>query len=187
MNLVSLEDGAALLRAASRVAVIGCSGGGKSTLSQRLAKVLDARYICMDRAFFWLPGWVMRDRAEQRALIAKAIEADRWVMDGTNQSSFDIRLARTQVMIWVRMPRWLCLWGVFSRWLKHAGRTRPEMTPGCPEKIDREFLRYVWNFDRTYVPVITARIEEHAPRMPVLMLKSRREMRRLLDIVEASS
>lgn len=184
---VSLEEGAKRLRLAGRVSVIGCSGGGKSTLSMELARILCVEYICMDRAFFWLPGWVMRERSEQRRLIAEAVANDRWVMDGTNPSNFDIRLPRTDVLIWVRMPRWLCLKGVLGRWMRYYGRTRPEMTPDCPEKMDRAFLRYVWTFERKHAPVITEKIDLHGRGLPVIVLKSRRDTSRLLDLLRASS
>lgn len=187
MNEISLEEGARLLPGLARISVIGCSGGGKSTLSQKLAVRLGAVYLCMDREFFWLPGWVMRSRGEQRALMVEAVKGERWIMDGTNPSGFDIRLPRSQMVIWVRVPRLVCLWSVVKRWVKYQGRTRPEMTPGCPEKIDLDFLRYIWNFEARHAPLVIANIAAHGPEVPVLMLKSRREMRRLLDLVGASS
>ncbi len=187
MNEISMEEGARLLPGLARISVIGCSGGGKSTLSQVLARRLNATYLCMDRQFFWLPGWVLRPREEQRALIAEAVKGERWIMDGTNPSGFDIRLPRSQMVIWVRVPGRVCLWSVVWRWMKHRGRTRPEMTPGCPEKVDLDFLRYIWSFEARHAPLIIANIEAHGPQVPVLILKSRGEMRRLLDLVPASA
>jgi hypothetical protein len=63
------------------------------------------------------------------------------------------------------------------------GRTRPEMAEGCPERIDGEFLRYIWNFERMTVPKILAGLAQHGPDVPVLQLKSRGEMRQLLDLL----
>ena len=187
MKMVSLTQGADLLAGSSRVSVIGCSGGGKSTLSQVLAHRLNAAYLCMDREFFWLPGWVVRPRDEQRALMAEAVKQERWIMDGTNPSGFDIRLPRSDMVIWVRMPRLLCLMGVLRRWWTYRGQTRPEMAPGCPEKIDAEFVRYIWNFEKCHAPIIIDNINAYGCDIPVLELKSRRDMRRLLDLLEASS
>jgi adenylate kinase family enzyme len=166
--------------------VIGCSGGGKSTLSQRLSRRFGLPFISMDREFYWLPGWVRRDRDVARAMIAEAVAAERWIMDGTGITSFDLRVPRSQLIIWVRMPRWLCLWGVFSRSVRHMGRTRPEMAPGCRERLaDREFLSFIWNFETKTSPRIVRSIHELAPECPVLVLTSRRQMRELLDRVGA--
>lgn len=182
-QITDLEQATALIRRARRILVVGCSGGGKSTLSRKIAKRFGLPYISLDRDVFWLPGWVVRDRVEQRAIIASRILEEHWIMDGTNPSSLDIRLPRTDFVIWVRMPRLLCIWGAISRWAKWIGRTRPEMAPGCMEKIDWEFLRFIWTFEEKFVPRIVAGISEHGPDVPVFQLKSRRQMRELLDLL----
>jgi adenylate kinase family enzyme len=171
------------IRSARRILVVGCSGGGKSTLSQKLARHFDLTYISIDRDILWLPGWEQRDRAEQRQRIVERIAAERWVMDGTGPSTFDLRVPRSDVVIWVRMPRLLCIWGVLTRWLKYFGRTRPEMAPGCIEKVDWEFIQFIWTFERKFSPRIVAGLAEHGPDVPVLQLKSRGQMQRLLDLL----
>ena len=95
-ELSSIAEGAAHLRAADRILIMGCSGGGKSTLAQKIVAFLDLPYVSMDREFFWLPGWVKRDKVEERALIAAKVAEDRWLIDGTGPSSFDLRLPRTR-------------------------------------------------------------------------------------------
>ncbi|MBB3453285.1 adenylate kinase family enzyme [Rhizobium sp. BK313] len=171
------------LKTAKRVLVMGCSGGGKSTLSQKICSRQDLPYVSMDREFFWLPGWVKREKAEERALIAAKVAEERWLIDGTAPSSFDLRLPRTEFILWVRMPRWLCMWGALSRALRWLGRSRPDMAPGCPERIDWEFLRYIWDWERKFAPKVLAGLAQHGPDVPVLQLKSRGEMRQLLDLL----
>lgn len=185
MNEIDMHEATALLRSANRIMVIGSSGGGKSTLSQRLAARRDLPYVSMDRDFFWLPGWVKREKSEERRLIAETVAKDRWLMDGSGPSTFDLRLPRTDFVIWVRLSRWRCLWGVGKRGLRHFGRTRPDMAPGCVEKVpDLEFLRYIWTFEKRSVPKILDGLQQYGPDVPVLQLKSRRQMRALLDILE---
>ncbi|ARQ10062.1 ATP-binding domain-containing protein [Rhizobium etli] len=183
-QITDLKQAAAHIQRASRIIVVGCSGGGKSTLSQKIARQFGLCYISLDRDVFWLPGWVARDRVEQRNIIARRILEERWIMDGTNPSSLDIRLPRTDFVIWVRMPRLLCIWGAISRWAKWIGRTRPEMARGCIEKVDLEFLRYIWTFEEKFAPRLAAGIAEHGSDVPVLQLKSRRQMRELLDLLD---
>ncbi|KKX33685.1 ATPase AAA [Rhizobium sp. LC145] len=185
VDYASDETAAVLIRRANRILVVGSSGGGKSTLSRKIAARFDLPYVSMDREFFWLPGWVARDRAEQRSMIAARVTEDRWIMDGSNPSSFDIRLPRTDIVIWVRLPRLLCLWGIFSRSIRTFGRTRPDMAPGCPEKLpDREFVSYVWNFEERHAPIFIRNFERYGRGVPVLVLKSRRQMRHLLDLLD---
>lgn len=178
----SAADAAVLLKNAERIMVIGCSGGGKSTLSHKLSEVLDLPYISMDREFFWLPGWVKRSKEEERQLIVEAVAGRRWLMDGTGPSTFDIRLPRAEAVVWVRMPRWLCLWGICKRAFRHLGKTRPDMAPGCLEQFpDREFLTYIWTFEKRFVPKILVEFEEHGPSVPIVQLSSRAEMSDLLQ------
>ncbi len=178
-----IHRAARLLTSARRICVIGCSGGGKSTLSQKISTALNLPYLSMDREIFWLPGWVQRSRAEQRRIISLIVQTDRWLMDGTNPSSFDIRLPRTDLVIWVRLPRWRCLVGVYRRASRHLGRHRPEMAEGCVERWpDREFLSYIWNFEKRFAPRVSHELQTHGPTVPVVMLKSHSEMAKLLDL-----
>ncbi len=180
---VDIDQGAALVRTANRILVMGCSGGGKSTLSLKLAARFGLAYISIDRDILWLPGWVERGKEEQRAIIVAKVRGERWIMDGTTPSTFDVRLPRTDLVIWVRMPRLLCVWGVVSRWIKWMGRTRPEMAPGCIEKVDWEFLRFIWTFEEKFTPRVLAGLAAHGAEVPVLQVKSRGEMRQLLDLL----
>jgi adenylate kinase family enzyme len=172
------------LASARRVLVIGCSGGGKSTLAQALSAQLNLPYISMDRAFFWLPGWKLRERSEIRSLIAEAVREDRWIMDGTGHSTLDLRLPRADTVIWVRLPRLLCAARVILRWMRYFGRSRPEMADGCPEKIDLEFLRYIWNFERKHAPKILEGLARHSPDVLVFILDSRGDADTLLALLE---
>lgn len=183
--ITDLDHAAELVRRSQRILVIGCSGGGKTTLSRKLGKRLDLVHISMDRHFYWLPGWVKRPKAEERQMIAAAVANERWLMDGTGPSTFDLRMPRTEFIIWVRLPRWRCVLGVTGRWLRWRGRARPEMAPGCPEKLDIEFLNFIWTFERRFVPLIIDGIDRFGPDVPVLQLKSHQDMRRLLDLLDS--
>ncbi|HBF31284.1 AAA family ATPase [Rhizobium sp.] len=184
----SVADAAEILKGSNRVLVVGCSGGGKSTLSMKLCQRFGLQFISMDRDIFWLPGWKARTREEQRALITEKIIEDRWLMDGSNSSSFDLRLPRTDIVLWVRMPRWLCLLGVYRRLIKNYGKSRMEMASGCVEKWpDKEFLSFIWNFEHKHVPIFIRNFDLYGPQVPVLVLKSRRDVARLLDLVGAQA
>jgi hypothetical protein len=57
------------------------------------------------------------------------------------------------------------------------------MAPGCPERLpDREFLSYIWNFEKRYAPLFIQSIDRHGPDVPVAVLRSHREMAQLLQM-----
>ncbi|MFJ6325496.1 MULTISPECIES: AAA family ATPase [unclassified Rhizobium] len=178
-----LSEAADHIRRANRILVMGCSGGGKSTLSQQIAARFGLAYVSIDRDVLWLPGWVERGKQEQRAIIVAKVQEERWILDGTNPSTFDVRLPRADFVIWVRMPRLLCIWGAISRWVKWMGRTRPEMAPGCIEKVDWQFLRFIWTFEEKFAPRVLAGLLRYGSDVPILQLSSRRQMRQLLDLL----
>lgn len=106
-------------------------------------------------------------------------------MDGTSPGTLPLRLPRTHLVLWLRPPRLVSLHGVISRWLRYRGRSRPEMADGCPERIDADFLRYIWNFEKTESPEIEENLAAYGRDVPVCVLKSRRDNDRLLARVRA--
>ncbi len=186
LKVTDLGEAAEFLKRADRIVIFGSSGGGKSTLAQKIARILGVRYVSMDREVFWLPGWVSRPRPEQREIIARIVNEDRWIIDGNNPRTLDLRLPRADVILWVRVSRWLCLWSIFKRGIVYRGRTRPDMAPGCQEQWpDREFISYVWNFERDDVPEFMEGIRLHGTDVPLVELRSRAQMGQLLQRLEA--
>jgi adenylate kinase family enzyme len=139
-----------------RVLVIGCSGSGKTSLARRIAADHGLPQVSLD-TLFWQPGWVETPDEEFFPKVEAWCAQDAWVIDGTFSRTLHIRLPRTDTVIWLDFPRRTCLWGVTRRWLAYfrpallgGSRTRPEMPAGCSEKIDWEFIRWIWNYRRTH-------------------------------------
>ena len=128
-----------------RILVIGSPGAGKSTLSNVLAQRTGLPLFHLDK-MHWLPGWIERDRDEGRAELAGVLAQDCWIIDGNYGSVLPMRLARADTVVWLDYPTPVCLGRVLKRWWQHRGRTRPDMTPGCPEHLDAKFLLYVLSF-----------------------------------------
>lgn len=173
---------------ANRICIIGCSGGGKTTHSQQIAAKAGMAYFSIDRDVRWLPNWKPRERLQQRAILTQLVQQERWVMDGSGPSSFDIRLPRTELILWVRIPRYLALLGLAKRVVRYFGSVRPAMAEGCPEPLpNKEFLSYIWNFETETVPKFIRNIDLFGPDVPVAVLKSHRDIDGLLQMLEPSS
>ena len=180
---VPLADAAARLARADRVLVVGCSGGGKTTLSTSLAPLLGLELLSLDRDVRWLPGWRERDKGEQRAILAGLVRRERWIIDGSGASTFDLRLPRSELVLWVRVPRRVALAGLARRVLRHRGTVRPGMADGCPERWpEREFLSYIWHFERRHAPAFVRTFDRHGPDVPVAVLRSRAEIGELVRL-----
>jgi adenylate kinase family enzyme len=154
-----------------RVLVIGCSGAGKSVFARRFSERTGLPLIHLDQEF-WQPGWMPTAPEAWRRRVAALAAEPRWIMDGQFGGSIGLRLKHADTVFFLDMPRWLCLMRVFRRTVRHFGRTRPDMTPGCPEHIDREFLKYIWNFEREHRPRLHASLVGFPGRVIVLQRPS---------------
>ena len=162
-----------------RIAIVGCSGSGKSTLARSLGKRLGLPVVHMD-TLFWLPDWTESDGDEFRARVDQVASAETWVMDGGFITHSRSRFERADTVIWIELPIWLCLARAIWRMLTHFGRTRADLAPGCPERFDLAFYRYIWNWDRDSRPRMQAAIDDWASEARLVRLKSDREMRRFV-------
>lgn len=132
-----------------RILIIGSGGAGKSTLARHLGEKTGLPVHHMDK-FFWLPGWVEPDQAEFTDRLMQVTKSDAWIIDGNYNSTLPLRLPYAQAIIYMDFPRTVCLFNVIKRWIINHGSTRPDMAPGCNEKIDLEFLKWIWTFRKTY-------------------------------------
>ena len=158
-----------------RIAVIGCSGGGKSTLVRALAARLGLPVIHLD-VLYWEPGWVEGDYAAFRRRLAEAVSAEQWIADGNFPDSGDLHFARAETVVWVDQPRLLCLWRVIWRVVVTGGGRRPDLPEGCRETFDPWLWGYVWNWNRETRPKVEASLADHAPGTSLVRLRSDREI-----------
>ena len=131
--------------AMQRIAIIGSPGAGKSTLAPVLGTALGLPIIHLD-AVYWRPGWVEPPKDEWAQTVRALTQGEAWIIDGNYSRTMDIRLAAADTIIYLDFPRRLCVWRVLKRAIQYRGRTRPDMGPGCREKLDWKFLLWVWNY-----------------------------------------
>jgi adenylate kinase family enzyme len=173
-----------------KVLVIGSGGAGKSTFARRLGALRGSEVIHLD-ALYWNPGWVETPKDVWAERVAALVERDAWIMDGNYSGTLDIRLKACDAVVFLDMPRLLCLWRVLQRALMYRTRSRPDMAAGCPEKLDRDFLKFllwVWNYPKQTKPKILARIQENSGSKKVVWLRSPAGAEKYLaDLSQASS
>lgn len=165
-----------------RIVILGNAGSGKSTLARALGQRLDLPVVHLDK-LFWEPGWTEPDAGQFRSRVRDAVAGDTWVCEGNYaRRTFDLRLPRTDLVIWLDTPRHICLPRVILRSL--LNRPRPDLPAGCSEKLDREFLtflKFIWQFDRGYRPGIEAVRLAIAPQVPVIHLKTPQQIAAFID------
>jgi adenylate kinase family enzyme len=160
-----------------RIVILGNAGSGKSTLARTLGKRLNLPVVHLDK-LFWEPGWVEPDAEQFRERVRDAVAPDAWVCEGNYaRRTFDLRLPRADLIIWLDTPRLTCFTRVIMRSVMNRPRT--DIPAGCTENLDREFLtflNFVWNFDRGYRPGIEAVRQAIGPHIPTVHLRGSRQI-----------
>ena len=162
-----------------RILIIGCSGSGKSTLARALGEKLDIPVVHLDQ-LWWKEGWENVTREEFDSRLAMAMNADQWIIDGNYSRTIPMRLPKCDTIIYLDFNRWECLLGMMQRVLGSYGKVRPDMSPGCPERFDLEFVKWIWNFNknnrvRNYTWLAQAK---HARS---IVLRNRKEVKAFLE------
>jgi adenylate kinase family enzyme len=136
---------------------------------------------------FWKPGWIPSVAADFDERVAEAMNAPSWIMDGDYLGHVgNLRREQADTAIWFDLPRVSCMIGVMTRIATSYGRVRPEMAPGCPERIDPEFLRYVWTYRRKRRPRLADFLEGLRADQTVVRFASRADATRYLHDLAAS-
>lgn len=167
-----------------RIIIIGSGGAGKSTLAKQLGEILKIEVLHLDK-LHWLPGWIEPPKDEWQKKIAGLVAGESWIMDGNFGGTMETRLKACDTAIYLDLPRAVCLYRVFKRWLIYRNTNRPDMTEGCNEKIDLEFLGWVWNFQKTTKPKIEERLKQFEGKRTIIRLKSPKEVENFLTNLQA--
>ena len=92
----------------------------------------------------------------------------------------DVRFAAADTIIFLDVSTFTCLVGAFQRFLRFHGRSRPDVTEGCPERLEREYLTWIWRYRRDRRPRILQKLNELKDEKRVVILTSRHEVREFL-------
>jgi adenylate kinase family enzyme len=162
-----------------KVLVIGSSGAGKSTFAARLAERTGLPLVHLD-ALYWKPGWVQTPRDEWVRTLDELLARDAWILDGNYANSLDRRLAACDTVIFLDLPRAVCLWRAVKRRIVFHRRSRPDMREGCDERITGELVRWIWEYPARRQPGVLARLSALRSDQRAVVLRSAREIEAFL-------
>jgi adenylate kinase family enzyme len=98
-----------------RIAVIGVTGSGKTTLAKQIAARLNIPHIESD-ALHWEPNWQEASLEVFRQRMSAALDPTGcWVCDGNYSKVRDIIWNRADTIIWLDYPLYFSLWRLLIR------------------------------------------------------------------------
>jgi adenylate kinase family enzyme len=167
-----------------RILIVGCSGSGKTVLAKKLGKETGIPVIHLDR-LFWRPNWVAPSKQEWLEIINKIVKDESWIIEGNYSAAIDLRIAAADAVIFLNFPRLICFGRVLWRMARHYNATRKDMAAGCKERIDIPFLKYVWNYNKTRLPVLLEKLESLKTNTTkeVFILRNKREVNSFIEAV----
>ena len=160
--------------------MIGSGGSGKSTLAVKLGELLGLEVNHLDK-FFWRPGWVRAEPDEWLKTVTDLIERDSWIIEGNFSGTLELRLRKADTIVFLDLPRVLCLWRIMKRFFLYRKGSRPDLTEGCEERLDFELFGWVWNSPRRSKPKVVKLLEKHADGKQIFWLRSRGDVKRFLS------
>ena len=159
-----------------KIAVIGCPGSGKSTLCARLGEITGLPVVFLD-AIYHTSAWDPDTKKQDwRNLMRELVEKSEWIIDGNYKGTLDIRVPSADTIVFLDFPRWLCLYRVIQRRIGqlcgHPARG------GNPERLELDFLRFIWGYRRIERPKVIAMLEQK--KEGVFILKTPSEVETFL-------
>lgn len=86
-----------------RVAIIGTSCAGKTTLARRLSRLLQIPHIEWD-ALHWGPNWTPQPAEAFAETLREAVAGERWITDGNDSADRQLVWPRSTTILWQNYP-----------------------------------------------------------------------------------
>jgi energy-coupling factor transporter ATP-binding protein EcfA2 len=102
-----------------RIAIIGATGSGKTTLARQLSGVLPLFHIELD-SILWLPNWQKEDWSVVQQLVQQQMEHAGWVTDGNYSKLRNIIWQQADTIIWLDYPFLLVFYRLFIRTMRRV-------------------------------------------------------------------
>ncbi len=164
-----------------KIILVGSGGSGKSWLAKRLADITGYRLIHLD-CECWQPNWTKTPKEEWIKKQKEFIKGEKWIIDGNYNSSMELRFAVADLVVFLDINRFVCIWSV----LKRRGKRGSDFPDYLEEKMNFEFidfLKWIWAFPKTGKKRILD-LHEKYPEKEFLVLKSRRAVMKFLKTLE---
>ncbi|EKZ4851564.1 AAA family ATPase [Listeria monocytogenes] len=137
-----------VLKNKEKVLIIGPNGAGKSTFATELGKHYDFEVCHLDK-LFWQGNWNAVAKADFEDKVDNIMSSKKkYIIDGDYFFNLEKRLEHADLVIWIKIPLFLCVANIIKRRFKYMTNVRPDVTEGCDEKLNLSFLLYALKYNK---------------------------------------
>lgn len=168
-----------------RIVIVGSIASGKSTLARALGENLDREVIELDE-LWWQPGSYQRtaataktrtmERERWRHVNQKVADDETWIIDGS-LDLLAIRLARADTVIFVDLPRLVCMWRVVRRSCASLRSDSADLRGAIGWLW--VLLRWIWRYPQKRGWILS-QIADHAATADIIRLRNRSQVQAFL-------
>ena len=179
------------IETANKIAIIGPSGAGKTTLAKKLADILKLNVYHLDRffwlpridRFFWQPSWRRAPSEVRIDLLEKFVCEKSWIIEGTYVNSSEVHLIKANTIIYLDISSFRRCLRVIKRHFEPQERLRRDIPKGSSDRLTFLGILRVLFFPLRAKRKLEDKLRKFPPEK-IIRLQSPKEVERFLAQLE---
>lgn len=166
-----------------KILIIGSCAAGKSVLAKKIGGILNIPVYHLD-LIHHSANWKAVSTDEFDKKLDGFLANKKWIIDGNYKRTLTKRADSADAIILLDYSRTICISRSLKRYLfgKLKIIKRDDVPNNCPEKIDLQFMRWIWNYPRHGRRLTLEKISEsNFPLHKVLIFKTPKQTRNFLN------
>lgn len=167
-----------------KIAVVGNAGGGKTTLSRRLAQLHGLPLTHVD-AIQFVPGMKIRAHKESIQMLSEIQNSPAWIIDGYGPLDIiEKRFALADRIVFIDLPLWRHYWWCTKRQIQSLWSPRKELPEGCEEVSIQHTLKIyktLWKVHTKMRPELLRIFARDKNKNKMIFVRSTRQWKELFN------